>query len=294
MTIDTETPQQVVRFYGNVDYAMDIIKNRQIAFVHVSTLNDPFDPYYFFETDFGDSYQNLITYVRRNHPSNLRWFREHITPQSWGQTVKELKAHLQTARETAFVLSTSSAHSDSHPKDNLYMWGHYANGHRGLAIEFDTQALASAVLKQHEAETGKPLEDSNIWTKIEYTKTFAPITAEMVYEFMKQEMKLSKRKGAVRAATQLDRYYKRMTIIKSDVWQSENEWRLLWRSAETQEKVHKCPIGEDAVASIFLGLSLAAEKAEELIAAARQNFPASSILRAHKRHGDLALEFRQP
>jgi hypothetical protein len=27
-----------------------------------------FDPYYFFETDFGDSYQNLIAHVRRNHP----------------------------------------------------------------------------------------------------------------------------------------------------------------------------------------------------------------------------------
>ena len=170
MTIDTETPQQVVRFYGNVDYAMDVIKNRQIAFVHVSTLNDPFDPYYFFETDFGDSYQNLITYVRRNHPSDLPWFRAHITPQSWGQTVKELKAFLQTGRETAFVLSTSAVDSDRHPKDNLYMWGHYANGHRGLAIEFDTKALASAVLKHHEAETGTPLEDSNVWTKIEYTK----------------------------------------------------------------------------------------------------------------------------
>src|SRR5258708_13895498 len=118
----------------------------------------------------------------------------HITQQSWGQTVKELNAFLQMGRETAFVLSTSAADSDRHPKDNLYMWGHYANGHRGLAIEFDTQALASAVVKQHEAETGKPLEDSNVWTKIEYTKTFAPITAAMVYEFMKQEMELPKRK----------------------------------------------------------------------------------------------------
>jgi hypothetical protein len=45
------------------------------------------------------------------------------------------------------------------------MWGHYANGHRGLAIEFDTQALASAVLKHHEAENGKPLEESNVWAK---------------------------------------------------------------------------------------------------------------------------------
>jgi len=148
------------------------------------------------------------------------------------------------------------------------------------------------VLTHHEAETGKPLEDSNVWTKIEYTKTFAPITAEMVYEFMKQEMEMSKRKRAVRATTQLDGYYNRMTIIKSDVWQSENEWRLLWRNHGTQEKVHKCPIGGDAIASMFLGLSLAAEKAEELIAAARQNFPAASMFRAHKRHGDLGLEFR--
>jgi hypothetical protein len=67
---------------------------------------------------------------------------------------------------------------------------------------------------------------------------------------------------------------------------------MLGRNADTQEKVYKCPIGEDAITSIFLGLSLAAEKAEELIAAARQNFPVASILRAHKRHGDLALEFR--
>jgi hypothetical protein len=57
-----DTPQQVTRFYGTVDYAMDVIKNRQIAFVHASMLNDPFDPYCFFETDFGDSYQNLIAH----------------------------------------------------------------------------------------------------------------------------------------------------------------------------------------------------------------------------------------
>jgi hypothetical protein len=291
MTIDHETPQHVVRFYGTVDYAVDVLENRQVAFVHVSKLNDPFDPYYFFETDFGDSYKNLIAHVFHNHPNDRPWFRAHVTAQSWGRTVKELKVQLQKARESAFVLCTSSADSDRPPKDNLYMWGHYAHGHRGLAIEFDTQALASAVLKHHETETGKPLEETNVWTKIEYTKTFSPITAEMVYEFIK-EIELSKGKRAVRTATQLDTHYNRMTTIKSDVWQSENEWRLLWRNAHTQEKFYKCPIGEDAIVSIFLGLSLAPEKAQQLIAAGRQNFPAASILRAHKRHGDLALEFR--
>jgi hypothetical protein len=109
-----DTPEQVTRFYGTVDYAMDVIKNRQIAFVHVSMLNDPFDPYCFFETDFGDGFQNLIAHVRKNHPRDLPWFRAHVTPQSWGQTVKDLKAHLQMVRETSFVLSTSAASRACH------------------------------------------------------------------------------------------------------------------------------------------------------------------------------------
>jgi hypothetical protein len=288
-----DTPQQVTRFYRTVDYALDVITNRQIAFVHVSMLNDPFDPYCFFETDFGDSYQNLIAHVRKNHPRDLPRFRAHVTPQSWGQTVKDLKAHLRLVTATTFVLSTSAAHSGLDPKDNLYMWGHYADGHRGLAIEFDTRALTSAVLKHHEAENGKPLEESNVWAKIEYTKTFSPITAELVYGFIKQEIELLKKKATVRATTQLERYYNRMTTIKSDVWQSENEWRLMWRNTDTKENHYKCPIGENAISIIFLGLKLTTERAEEIIAAAKQNFPASSILRAHKRHGDLALEFRQ-
>lgn len=214
MTVDMDIPQQVTRFYANVDYAMDVIKNRHIAFVHVSMLNDPFDPYCFFETDFGDSYQNLIAYMKKHHPRDLPWFRAHVTAQSWGQTVNGLKALLQDVRTASFVLSTSAAHSFLHPKDNLYMWGHYANGHRGLAIEFNTQALASAVLKHHESENGKPSEESNVWARIEYTKTFSPITAEYVYEYMKQEIELLKGKAAVRATTQLDRYYNRMTINK--------------------------------------------------------------------------------
>jgi Protein of unknown function (DUF2971) len=137
-------------------------------------LNDPFDPYCFFETDFGDGFQNLIAHVRKNHPRDLPWFRAHVTPQSWGQTVKDLKAHLQMVRETSFVLSTSAAHSGLHPKDNLYMWGHYANGHRGLAIEFDTQALASAVLKHHEAENGKPLEETTCGPRSNIQRRLAP------------------------------------------------------------------------------------------------------------------------
>ena len=272
---------------------MDVIKNKRIAFVHVSMLNDPFDPYFFFETDFEESYQNLIRFVRRNHPEEISRFRGRVTPKNWLQTVRELKEYMQTLRRTTFLLSASASLSGRHPKDNLYMWGHYANGHRGLAIEFETEVLASTVLEHHEAANGVPSNETNVWAKIIYSKTFNPISAKWAYEFLKQEVNRQTKKTAVTHYAQLDRHFERMLTIKSDVWESENEWRLMWQNSETNEKVYKLPIGVDTITSIFLGLSLAPEQAEELIAAARKNFPAASIFRAHKRHGDLALEFRQ-
>src|ERR1700730_14100909 len=189
-----ETQQQVTRFYGTVCYAMDVIKNSQIAFVHCSKMNDPFAPYCFVRTDFGGSYQNLIAHVTKNHPLDMPWFGEHVTPQSWERTLEKLEAYLQSVKAAHFMLSTSAAHSGFHPKDNLYMWSHYADGHRGLAIEFNTRALTRAVLKHSEAQNNPPYRERDVWAKIEYAKTVSPITAEHVYEFVMQGVGRLKRK----------------------------------------------------------------------------------------------------
>ena len=47
--------------------------------------------------------------------------------------------------------------------------GHYGNGHRGVAIEFDTNELAAAALNHHEAQAGAPLlGEESVWSKVEY------------------------------------------------------------------------------------------------------------------------------
>jgi hypothetical protein len=63
MTAKSRLPKHVVRFYGNVDFALDTVAHRQAILVHVSNLNDPFDPYFFFETDFGEKYSALLEYI---------------------------------------------------------------------------------------------------------------------------------------------------------------------------------------------------------------------------------------
>jgi len=74
----TRLPDHVVRFYGNTNFALDTIANRQITFVHVSMLNDPFDPYLYFETNFDEDYNKLLAYVKGFHADHEAWFKNAV------------------------------------------------------------------------------------------------------------------------------------------------------------------------------------------------------------------------
>ena len=229
--------------------------------------------------------------MRENHLTNdLGWFRAHVTALSWGQTVRELKAYLKNLKEFSFVLSTSAPNGSVEPKDNLYMWGHYAQGHHGIADYFDTEALANAVITHHEAENHVPFEETSVWAKIEYTEDL-PHNCGARFQIHEAGKKFLDKKIPARSMTELNVYYSRMSIIKSTVWEREAEWRLMWRSTDTKPPIYKCPIGADGIRRIFLGLNLPAARADEVVTASRAAFPGVPILRARKRSGDLALDF---
>ncbi len=285
-------PPCVTRFYGKVDFALDVITNLRLAFVHTSLMNDPFDPYCFFETDFGDSYQNLLRYVRANHPADIRWFGYQVTAQSWGVTVRDLKEYLEILRGNMFMLSTSAATDTLHPKDNLYMWGHYGAGHRGVALEFDTEKLTAAVLQHHQSENKTALPEQPIWGRVEYTETFSAISMADVFEFLRQEKLLESRRKFVRSGTRLEKYYDRMSVVKSTVWREENEWRLLWHNETKGAYVYKCPISPECVSNIFIGMRFAGEL-DTFVNEARRALPSAGLYLAKKRHGNLALDYER-
>ena len=81
-----------------------------------------------------------------------------------------------------------------------------------------------------------------------------------------------------------------MTVIKSDVWKSENEWRLMWRNLTAAPSVYKCPISPQCIAYIFIGLNFSGD-VSALGKEVKQEFPTAGVFRAIKRHGDLALGF---
>ncbi len=139
-------PQHVMHFYGNTDYAIHSIGFREITFLHRDKLNDPFDPHFFFTTDFSENYATLIDYVKQYHAKDLQNFTKRYPPENWKQFIDKIEVYFNSLRNNTFLFSTSAVNKDKHPKNNLYMWSHYGNGHRGVAIEFDTALLARAVL----------------------------------------------------------------------------------------------------------------------------------------------------
>lgn len=255
----------------------------------MSTLNDPFDPHFFLEIEFGDSYQKLHDYIKNNHPTILQWFKHHVTPVSWSQTIEQLKDKLNSFRQESFVFSTSGVQDGTHPKDNLYMWGHYGNGHRGVAIEFDTNELKKAAIEQTVNKPGVNYDEA--WVNMTYSEKFLPLSYEHFVEFYEQEKDLDYGKIQTRKKTKLEEYYDTMSKIKSDVWARENEWRLMWRNNETRMKIQRISIPAEAVTAIFLGLSVSDKVAADVLFEGRQKIPLTRIFRARKKFGEFALYF---
>jgi len=127
-----DTPKHVVRFYGNTDYALECIALKQITYLHVDKLNDPFDLVLDFVTDFNGDYQSLLDYVVKNHSTQLAAFKERLPRENWNDILDSLSKQAEKDRSNLFLFSTCAVNveEEKHPRDNLYMWGHYGNGHR--------------------------------------------------------------------------------------------------------------------------------------------------------------------
>jgi hypothetical protein len=127
-----EVPRHVIRFYRNTDYALECVALGQITFIHVEKLNDPFDPVLDSVTDFNDNYASLLAYVQTHHSAQLAYFEHNLPEKKWTKAVADLAKLASEMRASMFVFSACEVREGNHPRDNLYMWGHYGMGIEAL------------------------------------------------------------------------------------------------------------------------------------------------------------------
>ena len=155
MTENIEKPSSLVRFYGKPKHAYSCIANNQLSLGHVENFNDPFDPVLDFIFEFED-YDQLIAWLEKHKikmKRDVRAFKKQFPKEKFiaktGENViRQLREPLYAA---CFCTDYKKVYIDEKtsetknkiikPQNNLYMWGHYANGHRGIAIEFNKVKL---------------------------------------------------------------------------------------------------------------------------------------------------------
>lgn len=284
-------PQNVMRFYGNTDYAIQSIGFREITFLHCDKLNDPFDPHFFFTTDFSENYAGLIDCVQQYHAKDFQNFENRFPQNKWKPFVNEIERYFNSLRNNTFLFSTSATNKDKHPKDNLCMWGHYGNGHRGVAIEFDTALLTKAVLAKNKMLAGEETHINEVWSEINYTAKLPKITCESIFKFVIND---SEKPDEVKwEGTELAKIIQLMVRSKSIEWRIEDEWRLMWLNDETKLKTQRLELLDGTITAVYLGCLAPDCLKDSLAFETKRNFPNAEVFMGKKARGDFALVFEK-
>lgn len=280
------SPAYLTRFYGNIDYGRDVFQNCSISFVHVSLMNDPFDPYFEFINNFDDRYGAIIKWVDKTYgQKEVRWFRSVMPYNSWVKSVNDIKQKNNVLKSGSFLFCASAPDGAVEPCQNLYMWGHYGAGHGGIAIEFDASRVALSIVEHQTRINPKWQKDQKVWTPVIYQDEVERLTPADFYNFFKTPAeKVLETKLAAQINT--------VSRTKSTVWKPEQEWRLIWRNDEAVSNIYKVPILPGAIRRVFVGLRVPDALAVEIAAECREAFPGTEIFKGVARPGEFALDFR--
>lgn len=282
-------PKHVIRFYGNIDYALQAIGYREITFLHPDKLNDPFDPPFRLLTDFGEDYGGLVGWIERCHKEDVKIFSERFPRNNWQGYLDGVLGYFERIRNHTFLFSTCGVNEGSHPKDNLYMWGHYASGHRGVAIEFDASLLAQAVLQKSKRVPGEEAYVEEVWCEINYTDELPKITCEAIYRFV---MSASEKSDEIAwDNTDLAKIIKLMVRSKNMVWKREDEWRLMWLNDETRLKTLRLDLLDDTITAVYLGCLVADRVRDDFAVETKRNFPNAAVFVGKRSKSEFGLVF---
>ena len=109
---------------------IDILRNACIRFTQPSALNDPFDAF----PCFRDYKKGLEEFIKKNAPK----LRGHSTDEQIDSMPAGIDPAIKLAMEQ--LSDNYGILSLTKKKNNLLMWSHYTDSHKGFVIAFDSDA----------------------------------------------------------------------------------------------------------------------------------------------------------
>ena len=298
-TLKDSFPEKLVRFYGNINYARDVIKNNQLTLIRVDQFNDPFElinnrqyHHNLFDNAYNDRENKLLDvkntlHVRLSDPNMSKinkWLWKNVISLRLSQIKKEsdLKMKRQEAKanpiKNHYICSLSNINMKFFNESNMHMFTNYANGHRGIAIEFNYALLNFP--EQDGLAINKPPQDGLVFYK--------PI--RVVY--LKENSIIDKKSTAEKDV--FADLYKKYHYFKY-----EKEYRIIhknwWKKRNSSKKFIKQPLPKNAISAVYLGLETSKKDEErikkQLTIYNQSNTEKAKLFKARKVEGEYKIEF---
>ncbi|MBL8090588.1 MAG: DUF2971 domain-containing protein [Anaerolineales bacterium] len=215
-------PSKLYKYQSYNTNALDNLKNRQLWFSKPSKFNDPFDCAIHFEIAYqtDEDWNDLYKIYRKEFPEGQDFDKKYLTNNKVNQLFKDeaLRGLNKAFQERIDIMRNKRGVACfSEVVDNILMWGHYADGHRGFCLEFDTS-------NEHFSRA----------FPVDYSDTFPTMHLTKVLVREEDDAKL------------MD-----MITTKAKLWSYEKEWRLFHMEGDKQYGV-----GIEALTGIYFGCEM--------------------------------------
>jgi hypothetical protein len=251
----TDPPRYLYRYHSldgdRTGWARDLIADSNLYFSSPHSFNDPFDCL--------PTARLPVTRVARELAMK-RGFRRaknknpDVSPRRLRDLMRAAPERAAGELASAFRMSIADVGMVcfSEVPDDVLMWSHYADCHRGICIRFDTSKW--------------PIRDRPMLFKVKYQPErpcVAPIGSEARFA------------GIIKAVA-----------CKADFWEREKEWRLVeWAMAS-----HKRPFSPDIIDGVILGCRINGDDEARVRQWAGSSPFARRILRAEINAHDFRLD----
>lgn len=247
---------RIVFKYTTVENFKTMISNSSILFKNPSLFNDPYD-----------CYPDLIDFnkVTNDFRSNIiEKFRPFLSGVRVEEIIKQLKtksdgeiAKLFQNEVLPIEQSALAVTCFSEKHDNLLMWSHYSDSHKGICLGFDLRKLYLNFKKYHPA-----------LIKVKYTSKFERI------DYYTEKMKA------------IINWFR----IKSDCWDYEKEIRIVLTNLKMDStKQITIPFDTETITSIYLGTNIKPDDENEIRLLALNKIPKTKILKMRLKEDSFSL-----
>lgn len=205
--IDTASlPKTLYRYMPEWPYALGTLTTRYFHFSLISEFNDPFEGKFTEE--------------------------EYSEDETWSKNIRTiLDSKMIQLKES--IEKETGVLCFSETNDNILMWSHYANSHKGIVIGFDPQILCKQITSSDFDSLLQSVQYDENYPQIEYLKEF---------NLVKQTKMI------------VDKWY----FTKFRQWEYEKEWRAIYKSGLTQ-------FPKEIIQSVYFGAKFNPEKRDSWI-----------------------------